>query len=734
MIKADNVVRGVRIPVLLLMAVSLVACGGDSAIESSDSGLYTVGGSVTGVTSGGMLAISNHVNKQLNHQKNRMSLRANTTYVFSRTVASGDTYQVVVEDDPLNQRCTVSNGAGLAVGNVSNVNIHCVTPPKYSVGGSVTGLNGMLVLKINGGEEEVTLFADSAYTFPTSIMSGTDYQVSIYNEPANQDCTITNASGTLSSPVTNISVSCTSDSWIHPAHLAVNISPDGENAINPQIAMDDSGNVIVVWQQFDGAPFPSNELPKTQIYMSDYNITLLDAWTHPLDLTDHISVAGESAINPQVAMGRNPATGSDDAVIVWSQKDGRFDDRSQLFMSEYRAGSWSHPLDLSSASYINPTGLGSFIYDNPRVAMDDLGNAIIAWTQFSGVGETVDSPQLYVSEYRGGSWTHPASRKDDTFSQTGRPVQFAPDVAMANNGDAVVVWRQHTASSKGALAHRREYRDDGLGTWSWSAVPSPDLLNDPRLPFSANDTISPTKSGNYSGIKVAMDDSGNTIIVWDQNIVEAQPHPYYPGASSVNISHVFKSEYRGGVWSAPVTQSDHISPAGLSVQSPNVVMNNSDEAIITWQQRDDISREQRIFKSEYRANAWTHPQNLADNISLGGDGVAHHDVALADNGDALIVWRQFDGFKYSAYKSEYRVSVAEWRHPIGVADAISSEISVPTDCDSTRAGCLPASVHSGPVVAMDNSVTPGDALILWSQSDAESTPASGQIVKSELRY
>ncbi|MCF6323579.1 MAG: hypothetical protein L3J89_04520 [Gammaproteobacteria bacterium] len=739
MIKAGNAVRGVRTPVLLLMVASLAACGGDSATESSGSGPYTVGGTVTGVASGSMISISNRVNQQLANQKNRMSLRINTAYIFPETVASGDTYQVVVEDDPLNQRCTVSNGSGLVSGDVNNVNIHCVSPPQYSIGGNVSGLSGSLMLKINGAEA-ITLLADSPYTFPTRLMSGTEYQVAVYNEPANQDCTVSNGTGTLNSHVANVSVNCVSDSWVHPAHLAVNISPDGENAMSPQVAMDDNGNTVVVWYQFDGVPLPPNVLPRTQIYMSDYNITTPDAWTHPADLTDHISFTGQSAINPQVAIGRDQTNTFDEVVIVWSQKD-TVGNNSQLFMSEYRANSWSHPAGLTSGSYINP--LGSFIYDNPQVAMDDRGNAIIAWTQDSGVGIDVDKPQLYVSEYRGGIWSHPGSRSADTFSQTGRPVRFTPAVAMGRNpatgsDDAVVVWRQHSGGASGAfLIHRREYRGG-----AWSAVPDPQ--------FSSGDAITPFQSDNLSSPRVAMDNNGNAIIVWEQAVQETQPHPYFPGASPVDITHVFKSEYRERLvpdppgpdilvwsWLGPVDQFDNISQSGLSVQSPDVVMNESGEAMITWRQEDN-SRKQRIFKSEYRASEWTHPISLADNISLGDEyGVAGYDVAMADNGDAIIAWRQFDGFKYSVYKSEYRVSEGVWRNPKGVMDAISSEVSSPIDCDERGVDCFPASVSSDPMIAMDNSAAPGDALILWSQSDIEATtlPAAvtQKIFKSELR-
>ena len=40
--------------------------------------------------------------------------------------------------------------------------------------------------------------------------------------------------------------------WIHPSDLNDNISPDGENANYPQVAMDDNGNAVITWHQGDG--------------------------------------------------------------------------------------------------------------------------------------------------------------------------------------------------------------------------------------------------------------------------------------------------------------------------------------------------------------------------------------------------------------------------------------------------------------------------------------------------
>ena len=51
-------------------------------------------------------------------------------------------------------------------------------------------------------------------------------------------------------------------SWSDPASLSDNISPDGQDTYNPQLAKDDNGNAVIVWQQSDG----SND----QIFRSEY--------------------------------------------------------------------------------------------------------------------------------------------------------------------------------------------------------------------------------------------------------------------------------------------------------------------------------------------------------------------------------------------------------------------------------------------------------------------------------
>jgi hypothetical protein len=60
-------------------------------------------------------------------------------------------------------------------------------------------------------------------------------------------------------------------------------------------------------------------------------------------------------------------------------------------MSQYRNGVWKHPEDSSDfISYNNSQNA-----NNPQVAMDNNGNAIIVWQQHDG-----SNPQIFMSECR----------------------------------------------------------------------------------------------------------------------------------------------------------------------------------------------------------------------------------------------------------------------------------------------------------------------------------------------
>ena len=80
-----------------------------------------------------------------------LTVTANGPFTFATNWPAGR-YAVTVKTQPAGQTCTVASGSGtIAAANVTNVAVTC-TAATYSVGGTVSGLSGSVVLQDNGGD------------------------------------------------------------------------------------------------------------------------------------------------------------------------------------------------------------------------------------------------------------------------------------------------------------------------------------------------------------------------------------------------------------------------------------------------------------------------------------------------------------------------------------------------------------------------------------------------------
>ena len=78
----------------------------------------------------------------------------------------------------------------------------------FSIGGTISGLNGTVVLQ-NNGFDNVSVSTNGTFTFPTPIITGGTYSVTVLTQPAGQICLVGNGSGTLTnSNVNGITVTC----------------------------------------------------------------------------------------------------------------------------------------------------------------------------------------------------------------------------------------------------------------------------------------------------------------------------------------------------------------------------------------------------------------------------------------------------------------------------------------------------------------------------------------------
>jgi hypothetical protein len=166
---------------------------------------FSVGGNVSGLTGSVVLQDNGGDN---------LTVSANGPFTFATKLASGAAYAVTVQTQPAGQTCTVASGSGtIGSADVTNVAVSCTTnaPSTFSVGGTVSGLSGSVVLQDNGGDN-LTVSANGPFTFATKLASGAAYAVTVQTQPAGQTCTVASGSGTIGSAnVTNVAVSCASN-------------------------------------------------------------------------------------------------------------------------------------------------------------------------------------------------------------------------------------------------------------------------------------------------------------------------------------------------------------------------------------------------------------------------------------------------------------------------------------------------------------------------------------------
>jgi hypothetical protein len=316
--------------------------------------------------------------------------------------------------------------------------------------------------------------------------------------------------------------------WTNPTNLTLHhISPDGWIACNPHVAMDNNGNAIIVWQQanvadtaayifkseyrFDGSVwkwtnpgstsdhisqgvYATNALVRMddkgnaiiawrqyenkQIYMVEYRGSPKTWSTTPMQ----ISKTGSNASMPQIAMSYN-----EEAIIVWNQSSDGSWDHNRIYKSEYRSNTWTNPLDLTDYFY-KKADYGAF---DPQVAMDSNGNTIITWRQYDGTNYNILKSQYHT----GSGWVHPSQTPValDSVAPTGSPA--APKVGMDDSGNGYIVWYQWDGTNYSIF--KSEYHGA-----SWTS------------PGGITEHISPA-SLDCSEPQIGVSNDGYLTITWD---------------------------------------------------------------------------------------------------------------------------------------------------------------------------------------------------------------------------
>lgn len=186
--------------------------------------------------------------------------------------------------------------------------------------------------------------------------------------------------------------------WSPPLTLS-SIAGD---ASAPQLAVDDAGNVTVVWQLNDGA----STVIQTRFRDAAGN------W----GASETLSNSGQDAFVPQVDVDA-----SGNAVAVW---EGSVSSQSIIQSASRIGGIWTASTDLSS-------GIQNSV--SPQVGVDALGNAVAVWKLSIVSNSTIQAAVLPFS----GTWSSTVD-----ISTNGED-SGAPQLAMNARGEYLAAWRNN---------------------------------------------------------------------------------------------------------------------------------------------------------------------------------------------------------------------------------------------------------------------------------------------------
>ncbi|MGE3482347.1 MAG: hypothetical protein AB7K73_13155 [Gammaproteobacteria bacterium] len=162
-------------------------------------GTRTIGGTLTGLVGARQVVLQNN-------GADNLTLTQDGAFTFATTFFDGADYSVTVNTQPFNEVCVVGNATGTVAGaNVTDVAVDC----GFTVGGSITGPSGNLVVLQNNGTDDLSLGMNRAFTFTTGLPVGATYDVTLFDVPDGLSCLVVNGSGTMiAGPVADIAVNC----------------------------------------------------------------------------------------------------------------------------------------------------------------------------------------------------------------------------------------------------------------------------------------------------------------------------------------------------------------------------------------------------------------------------------------------------------------------------------------------------------------------------------------------
>ena len=238
----------------------------------------------------------------------------------------------------------------------------------------------------------------------------------------------------------------------------------------------------------------------------------------------------------------------------------------------------------------------------------------------------------------------------------------ATNVASLNPDNPLAILASYTATLTTAITDLSGNALAANHSWSFTTAEGA---------WATASLIETDNAGSAAYPQIAFDSSGNALAVWVQH--------------DGTHTNIWANRFNGSSWgTAELIETDN---AGYALY-PQIAFDSSGNALAVWYQDDGTHT--NIWANRFNGSSWGTAQLIET------DNARHADspqIAFDSSGNALAVWRQYDGSRDNIWANRFNGS--SW----GTAELIEIEN---------------AGTANSPQIAFDSS---GNALAVWYQSD-----------------
>ena len=392
----------------------------------------------------------------------------------------------------------------------------------------------------------------------------------------------------------------------------------------PKIAIDSSGNNVVVWTSSgqDGSGWG--------IYAQRYNSSGVAQGSAFLVNT---TTAGDQSA-PAVAMSKYG-----DFVVTWASYNQDASNTWGIYAQRYTAAG----VLQGSEFKVNTTTAGDQV--TPAVGIDSNGNILIAWSSFGQ--DAASTWGIYAQRYNASGVVQGSEFRVNT---TTAGDQINPVIAMNSNPSATAItipnfeiawssYNQDASNSWGVYAQR--YTSNGVVA---------------GLEFPVNTTT----AGDQKISGAAIDLRGNFIAVWTSAGQDGSLGGIY-AARYDGLGVLLNSEFRVNT----TTTGDQTNATVTSDRYGNF--------IVIWQSNGQDGSGWGIYGQQYTATAATVDTEFKANSTTAGDQ-ANPATKMDSLGHLVVVWNgSIAGGTDGVFMQRYSVNTALESPPVGDAWELNGE-------------------------------------------------------------